>query len=747
MFRFQLLIICVLPLMMFSSCDMRDGTYQTGASEASVLAELNERVYVALTENEFNTLDSLAAVVIEIATETDDQNALIDVKSHLVSSYIDRKRIREGEALLRENMQRIEEFGNPRQEMRALIQLSNFKYLENQDMEGWALLKEAMELKPKVEDPGTLGALYASRARAITDQDPVEALRLYYEAIEKFDESGNLNNKAVVHNNIGLIVHNQNDYEAALEEYKKSLEINRKIGNQLQMAANYNNIANSLSSLERKEEAADSLFKAVTINQRMGISPSLIQNYYNLAQIYLESDELDLAYSFFTQAYEESQSINFVPGIMYHAVGLADVLYEKGRYDEVQEYIDESRTLADRLNNLEVLSRGYNIEANLNERLGNFQQALLAIREAQEYEERINKIRRELEFEEVRARLELEYKTAENELLRQQLTYRERLSRNQQMALISLFIGVVFTAILLVVLFRNKNKLEKVNQSLKQKNRVITAKNEQLRFLNSELKHLNDEKGRLVGMIIHDLRNPLFAVIGFLELINESLTDVSEKEHLQMAMNSASRLNQLINSLLEVHSLEKETKELKLETVQVDELVKTTINNFNKIAMKKDIRILDDVAWVRADSNASYLSRIVDNLISNALKYSPRHSRVHVTVDKKGDQNWELVVKDEGPGISEEDQKNLYKMFGRLSAKPTAGEESTGLGLYTVKMLVSRLKGEINLESELGRGSRFICEFPISPALKFKDASEAEDGMNESAESELEFPKAASVET
>ncbi len=741
-----LLLLWVFSLLLFASCNQQREADDTESSSASILAELNENIHEALQENNFNKVDSLSSVVIGKAAEANDQLAIIEATSHLISSHLDRNQLREGEALLQDNMERIKEYGTPRHEMRAYIQLSNFRFADNRDAEGMELLEEAMKLTSEVDDAESLGALYASMARAISGRNPVEALQLYYQAIEKFEETGNKNNKAVAHNNIGLISHKQGNFETALEYYDKALALNREIGNQLQIAANYNNIANSLSDMGKKEEAADTLFRAVMINQKMGISPRLIQNYFNLAQIYLDTDQLDLAYSFFSQAYEESHSINFVPGVMYHAVGLANTLYEKELFDEVQEYLFESRTLAERLDNLDVLARNWDIQSRLNETQGHYQEALAAVRERQNYEDQLDSIRREREFEEVRAGLELELRTAENELLRQELTYRERLGRNQQLGLISLVIGVLVTAVLLMFLFRNKRKLEKVNRSLKQKNQVITAKNNQLRHLNSELKHLNDEKSRFVGMIIHDLRNPLFAVIGFLELIDESLTDESEKEHLQMAMNSASRLNQLINSLLEVHTLEKETKNLKLEKIAVDEIVKHAVSNFQEIARKKDIHIHGSIDMLMAESDSAYLSRIVDNLISNAVKYSPRHSNVLVEVNKTDDSVWELAVKDEGPGISEEDQENLYQMFGRLTAKPTGGEESTGLGLYTVKMLVGRLGGTISLVSEIGKGCRFICRFPLMPDLD-SVINEIRDEHNGDGKTDFEMEDEVKLQT
>jgi len=111
-------------------------------------------------------------------------------------------------------------------------------------------------------------------------------------------------------------------------------------------------------------------------------------------------------------------------------------------------------------------------------------------------------------------------------------------------------------------------------------------------------------------------------------------------------------------------------------------------------------------------THKDYLVRIIDNLVSNAIKYSPKGATISVNTSFIGASYWQLEVQDEGPGFNDWDKENLFKLFGRLSGKPTGNEVSTGLGLYTVKMLVDKLNGTISLESEPGKGSTFICRFP-----------------------------------
>ena len=112
-------------------------------------------------------------------------------------------------------------------------------------------------------------------------------------------------------------------------------------------------------------------------------------------------------------------------------------------------------------------------------------------------------------------------------------------------------------------------------------------------------------------------------------------------------------------------------------------------------------------------ADAAQLVQIMDNLVSNAVKYSPSGKNIHVRV-REVDGCVRAEVRDEGPGISAEDQKRLFGKFARLTARPTAGEHSTGLGLAIVKRLVESMNGKVWCESELGQGAAFIVELSLA---------------------------------
>ena len=232
---------------------------------------------------------------------------------------------------------------------------------------------------------------------------------------------------------------------------------------------------------------------------------------------------------------------------------------------------------------------------------------------------------------------------------------------------------------------------------------------------NERLVHLNNEKNEFLGIAAHDLKNPLTAIAGSAELI----TMTNDRNQLIKAANiirsAATRMRDLITNLLDANAIEQGRFTSNLERCDLRALVEQTVEHNQPAAVKKEIAVRVGAAegvWARADRAATL--QILDNLISNALKYSPPHTTVHVHVLP---ETYHVLVKvrDEGPGISEADQKKLFQKFSRLSARPTGGESSTGLGLAIVKRLAEAMAGSVQCFSELGAGATFMLRLPVWP--------------------------------
>ncbi len=167
------------------------------------------------------------------------------------------------------------------------------------------------------------------------------------------------------------------------------------------------------------------------------------------------------------------------------------------------------------------------------------------------------------------------------------------------------------------------------------------------------------------------------------------------------------RMVELIDTLVDVQALEEGKRSYRFSTFDLGELARTAAQAMSEAAQAKSLRLEVQTAkgLELVESDASALRQVVDNLLSNAIKYSPRGTAVKVEVTEQGDRQL-VQVRDQGPGLTAEDQAQLYRKYGTGSAWPTGGERSTGLGLWIVQQIAEGLHGIIRCEGEPGEMTR-----------------------------------------
>jgi signal transduction histidine kinase len=242
---------------------------------------------------------------------------------------------------------------------------------------------------------------------------------------------------------------------------------------------------------------------------------------------------------------------------------------------------------------------------------------------------------------------------------------------------------------------------------------------------NERLVHLNQEKNEFMGIAAHDLKNPLSAVIMCADLLQMGLPHEKSMKLAGDISAAGTRMRDLIKNLLDANAIEQGKFNSNIEHCDLDALTRQCVENNRVTAARKKIEVnLTDTAGVFARADKGATMQILDNLLSNAIKYSPPGSVVNVRLGADATRAW-VSVKDSGPGISEADQKKLFQKFTRLSAKPTAGESSNGLGLSIVKRLAEAMSGSVRCESVLGAGATFSLLLPVSSEAASSPAQRA----------------------
>jgi signal transduction histidine kinase len=235
--------------------------------------------------------------------------------------------------------------------------------------------------------------------------------------------------------------------------------------------------------------------------------------------------------------------------------------------------------------------------------------------------------------------------------------------------------------------------------------RLLTEQNERLR----EADRLKDE---FVALISHDLRTPLTSITGYVELaLEEDLTD-DVRGFLQVVARNSDRLLRLVNDLLFVARLQAGDMMLEEEYLDLADIVRDGVKAIEPRAAGREITLTCSVHAVPSvHADRGRILQVLDNLVSNALKFTPEGGTVHVSLEEK-DGHVRLEVSDNGMGISRADQRRLFERFFRAGNAVEQQVPGTGLGLYICRAIAEAHDGSISVRSELGQGSTFCFELP-----------------------------------
>lgn len=257
----------------------------------------------------------------------------------------------------------------------------------------------------------------------------------------------------------------------------------------------------------------------------------------------------------------------------------------------------------------------------------------------------------------------------------------------------------------------------------------ITTRNKELADALRQLEELDREKSEIMGIVAHDLKNPIGSVRLMAEMIMADNTMTAEEtdEFIKLIYDASERALEFISRLLSLDAIERGTVALHLHSTNVVQVAENIVKQYIIPAQKKNITI----HWTQTEplfaiAEEATLRQVLDNLISNAVKYSPHGKNIWITASDRllpeefpDDGKLQpqagsiaLVVRDEGPGLTDDDKIKMFGKFTRLSAQPTGDESSTGLGLSIVKRFVEAMHGRIWVVSELGQGARFVVALP-----------------------------------
>jgi len=259
--------------------------------------------------------------------------------------------------------------------------------------------------------------------------------------------------------------------------------------------------------------------------------------------------------------------------------------------------------------------------------------------------------------------------------------------------------------------FQQEEVLARINTHL-----TIRQLQNQLQVQNEQLIKLNQEKNEFLGIAAHDIKNPLTAIQSAAEVIELDYETMSKNDMVKQAKRisvTTRQLFTLIDNLLDINAIESGKFNISPSSIDIFPTLQSLVMTYSNRAKTKNIAVQFQTPekQYHAFVDGNTIIQVLDNLISNAVKYSPPGKPVDIRVTES-EKFVRCEIQDEGPGLSDSEQQKLFHKFSKLSTRPTGGEHSTGLGLFIVKKLVEAMNGKVWCESELGKGTTFFVDFP-----------------------------------
>ncbi len=605
-----------------------------------------------------------------------------------------------------------------------------------------SLYKKGLEISKQLKDSSQAAHFYDNIGVVYRKIDDYQnALKYTMKAIHFNILLNDSLGLAISMNNMGNTQIQLHQYNDALNSFRKSIKLEQNRKNKIGLAINLNNIGN-VYHVQKKYTKAINYYKlSQEIDRRIGSQKGIAICYNDLSSVYQDMGEFKKAMKYSRKALVISRKINFAhgQGTAFLDIGLSYFKMHQNR--KAIQNINEGVKLIKPLGEKAYLEFAYRTLYNIYLEEKNYKKAIVNLRLAQNFHDSLLNINVQNNIE----RLQIEYKTRQKEnqiaLLNQKAQFAEVSVKKQSYliyfllsAFLLMFIVLAFVIVSLRRRRRNNYLLTLKNKEIEEARKALESNEEELIKAKEEAERNALAKSQIMADLSHEIRTPLNSVIGFSDLLHESLQDEKQKKYLEAIGASGKGLLSLINEILDSTKHNKDDLPLELSDFDLRNCVQEVINIFALKAEEKNIDLRTNFSSELPQIihfNKMILQQILLNLVGNAIKFT-EIGHVYILISCKKDKEKELInlnieIDDTGIGILPEEQKKVFKPYHQ--AGNGEKQEGSGLGLSITRNLVKKMNGTIRLISQVNKGSRFIVDFKNVRASQGDTSHELVDSL------------------
>ncbi|TYA53338.1 response regulator [Formosa maritima] len=561
----------------------------------------------------------------------------------------------------------------------------------------------------------------------------------YYEAREKYNEALQLaikidNKKSIgiIYSKIGKLQYIIEEPDEAIKSLIKANEVQRFAKDDINLAETYKTLGNVYTSKKQYQQALDYYKSSKTLFEQEDLNNFVAEVLLNEGITYIHLKDYENAKQHLLKSITVARRYDLDKILSSAKINLGTSLFYLNDATGAINQANEGLALAKKNKFNNVINNGYLVLSNLNQETGNYKLANEYLKKHIALSDSLIEVKRSNMSQEKRMQLLIENQT---EYQKEQLANLEEQKAANNLNKLTTILSIALITILSLLtlsLYKNNNIRLKTNNMLHKKNAELIVSKEKAELASKT-------KANFLSTVTHELRTPLYAVTGLTNMLLEENPKPNQIQHLKSLKFSGDYLLTFINDILQINKIEANKVEIEPEAFSLKKKITNIIAALNNSATDNNINIhleYDTNLPENFFADQIKISQILINLIGNAIKFT-KDGDIWVRayqIAKNNDQfTVRFEIEDNGIGISQEKQNQLFESFSQGSIQINRKYGGTGLGLSIVKGLIQILKGTISLESELGKGSKFIFELPLKYAEKvakvkqvnyFKDINE-----------------------
>lgn len=510
---------------------------------------------------------------------------------------------------------------------------------------------------------------------------------------------------------IGTIFFYQQRFDQALTQYQKSLSLAEQLDNPRLVFSSLGALGATYQDLNKPEESLYYNKKALTLAEKINYDSGIAYTLNNLGLSYLEMDSCKKAENSILASLKIKEDLNDLWGVMGSKFSLVEVYKKCNNENKVlgilKEALEISKKLGSKPRELEAYKGLTKFYDKKDVALAyEYTKKFIALKDTVLNEKTLE------EMGQTRERYELEKKEHEILMLKAENKILNVNKENQRLYGLLFAVSTVFLLLIVFWFFNRVKTHRRINEMLEGKNDLLNLKNEEIRIKNKQLEHSNEDLEQFAYIASHDLKEPLRMIHSYTSLLERRYKDQLDetgKEFMHFIVDAVDRMKNLLDDLLDYSRSGKQ--ELADTLVSVSDIM--TIIRLN---LQKQIEEQNGEIIIREENlpsiiaHKSQVMQLMQNLVSNGLKFRGEKDPVVIVDCVKKNNQFIFSVKDNGIGISKNNQTKVFEMFRRLHTKDEYA--GTGIGLATCKKIVSNMGGDLWIESEEGKGSTFFFAVP-----------------------------------